>query len=189
MRPIAVSLFGLAALVGTIVYEAVAFQRAAAAAVPNHGITLPSGYRDWAFISVARVGPPVNDMRAKLGNPVAIRAYRAGKIPFPDGTIIARLAYGQATSEENNTAVRGAAVKQGLSPAQVDQLLSQSFVAGPPANVQLMVKDSKRFAFTGGWGFAQFTAGKADTGAVLRTCFGCHAPAKEHDFVFTRYAP
>src|SRR5215470_16641748 len=70
----------------------------------TNGIDPPAGYRDWPLISVARVGSPVNDMRAKLGNPVAITAFREGKLPFPDGTIIARLAYHQATSEENNNA-------------------------------------------------------------------------------------
>jgi hypothetical protein len=70
---------------------------------PIYGVKLPAGYRDWALISVARVGSPLNDMRAKLGNDVAIKAYREGKLPFPDGTIIARLAWNQTTSEENNT--------------------------------------------------------------------------------------
>jgi hypothetical protein len=45
----------------------------------------PPGYRDWTLISVARVGGPLNDLRAKLGNDVAIRAYRDEKIPFPTG--------------------------------------------------------------------------------------------------------
>ena len=52
-----------------------------------------------------------------------------------------------------------------------------------------MVKDSKKYASTGGWGFAQFTNGKPDGEAVDKTCFGCHGPAKDRDFVFTRYAP
>ena len=82
----------------------------------------------------------LNDLRALLGNDVAIKAYREGKLPFPDGTIIARLAWSYVPSEENNK-VFGR---------------SQSFVAGPATNVQFMVKDSKKYAATGGWGFAQF---------------------------------
>jgi hypothetical protein len=54
-------------------------------------------------------------------------------------------------------------------------------VAGPPTNVQFMVKDSKKYATTDGWGFTQFTAGKP--------CLSSHATAKDLDFVFTRYAP
>ena len=52
-----------------------------------------------------------------------------------------------------------------------------------------MVKDSKKYASTGGWGFAQFNDGVPASEALHKTCFPCHAPAKEHDLVFTRYAP
>jgi hypothetical protein len=166
---------------------AVASAQPAEDAAPIYGITIPAGYRDWALISVARVGNPLNDMRAKLGNAVAIRAYRQGTLPFPDGTIIARLAYNQATSEEDNNAVRGILERQ-YSPEVVQKLLNESFVAGPPTNVQFMVKDSKKYAATGGWGFAQFTNGKPDGEAVHKTCFACHTPAKDRDFVFTRYS-
>src|SRR4051794_16879401 len=57
---------------------------------------LPSGYRDWRLISVAREEGTLDDIRAVLGNDVAINAYRearGSKPPFPDGTIIARLAW------------------------------------------------------------------------------------------------
>jgi Cytochrome P460 len=182
------ALVALTALAGTMVLTAPASGQGDAQAAPIYGVKLPADYRDWILISVASVGPPVNDMRAKLGNDVAIKAYRAGTLPFPDGTIIARLAYKQATSEENNRAIRPVAEKQ-LGPEGAQKLLAASFVAGPAINVQLMVKDSKKYASTGGWGFAQFTDGKPDGEAVLKTCFACHAPAKDRDFVFTRYAP
>ena len=66
----------------------------------------------------------------------------------------------------------------------------QSFVAGPPKNgVQFMVKDSRRYASTGGWGFAHFDDGKPASEAVHNTCFPCHATVKARDFVFNRYAP
>jgi Cytochrome P460 len=139
------------------------------------------------LISIASVGAPVNDMRAKLGNDIAMKAYRAGTLPFPDGTIIARLAWKQATSEENNRAIGPVTEKQ-LGAAGAQKLLSNSFVAGPAVNVQFMVKDSKKYASTGGWGFAQFNDGKPADQAVHKTCFACHAPAKDRDFVFTRYS-
>jgi len=147
------------------------------------------GYRDWPLISIARVGAPVNDMRAKLGNDVAIRAFREGATRFPDGTIISRLAWNQATSEQNNDAAGRAARERGLSPDAVQKLLTESFVAGLATNVQFMTKDSKRYTSTSGWGFAQFTNGKPDGEAVHKTCFPCHAPAKDRGFVFTHYAP
>jgi hypothetical protein len=52
-----------------------------------------------------------------------------------------------------------------------------------------MVKDSVKYAATGGWGFAQFKDGKPDSAAQLNTCFPCHIPAKALDYLFTHYAP
>jgi hypothetical protein len=151
-----------------------ALSQDAGPAAPIYGITLPPGYRDWRLISVAHEEGTLNDLRAVLGNDVAIKAYRAGKLPFPDGTIIARLAWSYVASEENDK-IFGRA---------------QSFVAGPPKNgVQFMVKDSKKYASSGGWGFAQFNDGKPADEALHKTCFPCHAPFKANDLVFTHYAP
>ena len=135
---------------------------------------IPAGYRDWRLISVAHEGGDLDDLRAILGNDVAIMAYREAKLAFPDGTVIARLAWRHLSSEENNT-VFGRA---------------QSFVAGPPVNgVQFMVKDSKKYSATGGWGFIQFNDGKPAGEAVNSACFACHKHMRAGDFVFTRYAP
>jgi hypothetical protein len=135
-------------------------------------IRLPAGYRDWKLISVAHEAGGLNDIRAVLGNDAAVKAYREGKLPYPDGAIIARLAWNYVPSEENDKVFGH----------------QQSFVAGAPTNVQLMVKDSKRYAATGGWGYAQFTHGKADR-IVAKDCYSCHEPAKGQDFLFTHYAP
>lgn len=142
-------------------------------AVSNASITPPRGYRDWRFISVAHEEGSLNDIRAILGNDAALKAYRDAKLPFPDGTIIARLAWNYAASDENNM-VFGR---------------KQSFMAGTQTNVQFIVKDSKKYADTGGWGFAQFTEGKPANEAVAAACFSCHQKASNRDFVFTRYAP
>jgi hypothetical protein len=126
------------------------------------------------LISVAHEEGDLNDLRAILGNDIAIKAYREGQLPFPDGTIIARLAWSYDPSEENNN-VFGR---------------PQSFVAGPPKNgVQFMVKDARKYASTGGWGFAHFDDGKPADESVLNTCFPCHAAINARDLVFTRYAP
>jgi Cytochrome P460 len=142
-------------------------------ASPIFGIKIPHGYRDWPVISVAHEAGDNNDLRAVLGNDVAMKAYRNGTLPSPDGTIIARLAWVYTASEKN------------------DKIFGrqQSFVPGPAINVQFMVKDSKKYAATGGWGFAQFKDGKPDPAAKLDTCFPCHEPGKAHDYVFTYYAP
>ena len=63
---------------------------------------IPPGYRDWKLISVAHEEGTLNDICAILGNDIAIKAYREGKLPFPDGAIIARLAWEYLPSEENN---------------------------------------------------------------------------------------
>lgn len=181
------SLFLVAALAGVAVSRVPASEQANGQADPIYGIKIPAGYRDWMLVSVARIGGNVNDLRAKLGNDVAIKAYRAGTIPFPDGTIIARLAWHQVTSEENNKVLRGN-LERGVSPDLTKVLMSDAFVAGAATNVQFMVKDSKKYASTGGWGFAQFDDGKPASEAAIKTCFPCHEPAKERDFVFTRYA-
>jgi len=181
----------LIAMTAIIAVSATAFSSAQdeGGGAPIYGVKLPSGYRDWKMVSIAQVGAPLNDLRVKLGNESAIKAYRDHKRPFPDGAIIARLAYKQVASDENNKVFRAAAEKRGLPPDQIEKLLAASSVAGPPTNVQFMVKDSKKYAETGGWGFAQFTDGKPDDEAVHKTCFSCHAPAKDRDFVFTEFAP
>jgi len=99
--------------------------------------------------------------------------FNEGKLPFPDGTIIAALHYGHVPPEENNK-VFGR---------------PQSFVPGPPTKIQFMAKDARKYASTGGWGFGYFdTTGKPGDETLLKTCFPCHAKASR-DFVFTRYAP
>jgi len=190
MKRITFLLVAVATLAGVVAFTAPTSRRAAAQeAAPVFGINIPPGYRDWGMISVAHVGGNLNDLRVKLGNDVAIKAYREGKLPFPDGTIIARLAWRQVTSEENNIVLHRTLERGGLSSEQTTKLLAESFVAGPATNVQFMVKDSRKYASTGGWGFAQFTNGKPDGEAAHNTCFSCHAPARDRDFVFTRYAP
>jgi hypothetical protein len=62
----------------------------------------PPGIPDWQLISVAREEGNFNDLRARLGNDVAINAYREGRLPFPDGSIIVALHWDFMSSEENN---------------------------------------------------------------------------------------
>jgi hypothetical protein len=156
------------------------------AATPLNGP--PQGYRDWKLISVAVLGTPFNDIRAKLGNDLAIGTLRSGKFPFPNGAMIARLAWKQIQSDVNNNAFRADPSAEHLSAAGLQKLLATSFAAGPATNVQFMIKDSKKYASTGGWGFFQFTNGKPDR-IVQTSCFACHAPRSVTDFVFTRYSP
>jgi hypothetical protein len=137
---------------------------------------IPSGYRDWRVVSVAHEAGELNDIRAVLGNDIAIKAYREGKLPFPEGAIVGRIAWSFVPSEENNKTFGRA----------------QSFVAGSPtdAYLQFMVKDSQKYAATGGWGYSSFDKnGKPTDDAGMKSCFPCHQAIKDRDFIFTRYTP
>lgn len=136
-------------------------------ASPIYGVRIPAGYRQWQLIAPAEEAAPLNEIRAVLGNAIAVDAYRDGALPFPDGTVLAKLAWKRVPSPD-------------FAPASIP---------GVATTVQFMVKDSKKYAATGGWGFGRFVNGKAADEAQHRTCFACHqARAKAHDYVFTRYA-
>jgi len=149
---------------------------------PIYGVTIPAGYRDWRLISVKQLtgeGGKLKQLRAQLGNDIAITAFREGKLPFPDGAIVAALHWNEVSSDADNKVLASGFPGAGL----------ESSFAGSAVNVQFMVKDSKKFAATGGWGYADFKNGKPGDEALHKTCFPCHLPAKDRDYVFTHYAP
>jgi hypothetical protein len=173
MKGITLPLVGVLLLAQIVAFTVTAPLHADDSAAPVFVTTIPPGYRDWKLISVSHEAGNLNSIGAVLGNDLAIKAYRDGKLPFPDGAIIAALHHGHVPSEENNK-VFGQA---------------QSFVPGLPTNIQFMVKDSAKYAATGGWGFATFIDGKPAAAASMKSCFPCHNQAKASDLVFTHYAP
>ena len=139
------------------------------------------GYEGWQVISISQNGPHV---AAILGNPAMIDAYKAGiprdGKPFPDGAKMAKVHWNPKKNE--------------AQPGQPLQPNTQS-------NVDFMEKDSKRFADSGGWGWASFdydaetdtfkpstTADQPPQGNDAKCGFACHTIAKGHDYVFTEYA-
>src|SRR6202161_1154682 len=166
-------LVAIATMAGLVALIAPARGHASGESAPAFVTEIPHGYRDWRWISSAHEAGKLNSLGAVLGNDVAIKAYREGKLPFPDGTILAALHYRNVASDENNKVF-----------GEV-----QSFVPGAPTNIQFMVKDSKKYAATGGWGFGHFQDGTPAEAAFMKPCFPCHQKAKGTDFVFTRYAP
>lgn len=174
MRQIAFLLVAVAMVAGIVAYTPPASGQTHGEPAPIFVTKIPPGYRDFRLISVAHEEGNLNSLGAVLGNDAAIKAYREGTLPYPNGTIIVALHYRHAPSEENDR-IFGRA---------------QSFVPGPPTNIQFMVKDSQKYAATGGWGFGHFsTDGKPGAEALMKTCFPCHAQEKARDLVFTQYAP
>ena len=109
----------------------------------------------------------MDELRVVAGNRIAVRAYAKQELPFPDGTVFVKMAWKRVASPE-------------FAPASIP---------GAATTVQVMVKDSKKYASTGGWGFGKFVNGQPVEEAQHRTCFSCHAArVKAHDFVFTRWA-
>lgn len=142
---------------------------AAAAAEP---IAFPEGFRAWAHVSSGVLGPgssaapKYEGLHNIYANPAAREGYRTGK--FPDGAVIV---YDQWTAVHGD---------------------GDATTAGARKFVDVMVKDSRRFAATGGWGYTEFTApANARVEAIeqnaARSCHGCHASQATHDFVFSRW--
>jgi hypothetical protein len=178
MKRIAFLIGAVATLVGFVAVTAPASGYADEVAAPIYGVTIPPGYRDWKMIAVAQLKTDkVDQIRAQLGNEIAIKAFREGTRPFPDGSIIVALHWTRVPSEDNDRVLAGS------FPG------AQSFVVGSPVNMQVMVKDSKKYAATGGWGFGDFKDGRPGSEELHKTCFSCHEPIRDRDFVFTRYAP
>ena len=131
------------------------------------GVTIPKGYRDWQVVAPSQRDDK-DEIRVILGNNIAMKALRAKQLPFPDGAILAKLAWKRAKSAE----------------------FDNTFVPGEPQRIEFMVKTAKKYAATGGWGFGRFVNGKPASEQDHATCFPCHqANVKGNDFVFTRYAP
>lgn len=170
-------LIAIATLAGVVTFTATTSRHATAQeAEPIFVKTIPPGYRDWKVVSVAHEAGALNDIRAVIGNDIAIKAYREGKQSFPEGAIVGRIAWAYVPSAENNK-IFGQ---------------EQSFVAGSPTDtyLQFMVKDSKKYAATGGWGYSSFDKDlKPTDDASMKKCFPCHQAITDRDFIFSRYAP
>ncbi|MFA6147678.1 MAG: cytochrome P460 family protein [bacterium] len=166
MRRFASTVVVLLAAAG-ILYPALPVAIAADVVAAPTGVTIPKGYRNWQVIAPSQRDDN-DEIRVILGNNIAMKAFRRNTLPFPDGTILAKLAWKRVKSPE----------------------FPKTFIPGVAPRIEFMVKDSKKYTSTGGWGFGRFIDGKPADNVVHATCFPCHqANVKDHDFVFTRYAP
>jgi Cytochrome P460 len=177
MRTIAI----VTALVSALGGSAVSAQDRYTVKVPG-GLAFSEfkGYENWEFLSLSQSGKIV---AAILANPVMIEAYKKGipanGKPVPDGAKMAKIHW---TAKQSPTAP------------------SPTTVPGTLHDIDFMVKDSKRFADSGGWGYGAFmydagsgTFTPATTADVppqandAKCGFGCHTIVKSRDYVFTEY--
>lgn len=147
-------------LLAAIALFAISTAQPASAAEPEHGT-----YKDWRVIGIShRVDK--NTLRVILGNDIAITAARTGNTnPWPDGTILAKVAW-QEKQHPN---------------------WPQAIIPGELAGADAMLKDSKKYSETGGWGFGHWEGQNLvmNDKAKSATCFACHSPMKQHDYVYT----
>jgi hypothetical protein len=168
------------ALVSALVASAMSAQDKYTLKVPG-GLAFSEfrGYEAWQVVSVSQDGGLI---AAILANPVMINAYRAGVPgngkPFPDGSKMAKIHW---------------------NPKKLETFPAAT-VPGTQHDVDFMVKDSKRFKDSGGWGWAMFkydaashtftpgtTADKPPQGHDAKCGFACHTTVKTRDYVFTDY--
>jgi hypothetical protein len=171
----------IAVVLAVVAGSAISAQDKYTVKVPN-GLAFSEfrGYEAWQVVSVSQDGN--FGLAAILGNPVMIKAYLDGVPgngkPFPDGSKMAKIHWNTKKTE--------------MFPAKT--------LPSTQHDVDFMVKDSKRFADSAGWGWAVFEydaasdtftpgtlAGKPPQGNDAKCGFACHSMAKTRDYVFTDY--
>jgi|SRR5262245_905075 len=139
-------------------------------AKPIDAVPYPAGYRHWVHVKSMYVGPqnPAFERNGGLhhiyANEKAMEGYRTDK--FPDGSVI---------------------VADFFEPRENAGVTTE----GPRRRIDVMVKDSKLYAETGGWGFEQFRGDSQTdrmvTPQIITKCVECHSQQKNHDYVFSTF--
>ena len=138
----------------------------------GYAVEYPRDYRKWVHVKSGLIGPQ-NPAFARYGgihhiyaNERAMEGYAAGR--FPDGSVIV---FDLLETKESSGAT----------------------VEAERRFIDVMIKDSERYAETGGWGFEEFKGNKLTEGSLTaqeRTaCYSCHTGVKGHDFVFSAFRP
>jgi hypothetical protein len=140
-------------------------------AKPNAAVPYPTGYRHWTHVKTNLVGPKHPSFERNGGfhhfyaNEKALEGYRTGK--FPDGAVL---------------------VDDGLELKETE---NGAVIEGPRRRIAVMLKDSKHYAETGGWGYEVFKGDsqteRLGTAEVVANCFACHGKQKERDSVFSEF--
>ena len=177
MKRIVLALVGIGALADTIATTAPVSGQSDDEAAPIYGVKLPQGYRDWNLISVKQLtgAGGLKQLRAQLGNDIAITAIREGKLPFPDGSIIAALHWREVSAASDNEV---------LASAFPGADLESSF-AGSAVNVQFMVKDSNSTLLPA----AGDTPILRTANRAMRRCTRSASPATSQQKIATTFSP
>jgi len=117
MKRIGFLLLAVVAVAGIVAHTAHASRQYGGDSSPNssadssplYGVKIPAGYRDWQLIAVNQLhfAGMGEQLRAQLGNDIAIKAFKEGTLPFPDGAIIAAIHWTRVPSETNNEVLDG----------------------------------------------------------------------------------
>ncbi|MBL1262191.1 cytochrome P460 family protein [Candidatus Methylomicrobium oryzae] len=140
------------------------------APAPN-GIELPAYYKNWRVIGVSE-RQDKESLRVIVGNDTAVDAARTGNThPWPEGSILGKIAWKNQTHPNWPAAT----------------------VPGEFVHAEFMIKDSAKYAKTGGWGFARWLGMEqkpyGQDASFVQECMACHAQVKDNDSVFTHPAP
>jgi len=134
------------------------------------------GYETWQVIAPSHRADN-NELRIILGNPTMIKAYKEGiplnGTPFPEGSVVVKIGWSERTSPVFPAASEPDVLKR----------------------VEFIVKDSKRFPDTSGWGYARFLydapsstfAPYGKDSSFAKECYQCHTTVRSRDFIFTGY--
>ena len=135
--------------------------------VSPNGISIYPDYLSWKVIAPS-YREDRNSIRIITGNEIAYAGLRAGKNPLPDGSVLAKVSW----------------------KAEKHQSFPVATVPTSFAQVEFMVKDSKKYKDTGGWGFARFVGNElkpyGKDASFVNECFGCHLPVAKNDYLFTK---
>jgi cytochrome P460 len=165
-------LVGILGLAGTLILIG-----AVSAQTAGYDVSFPTGFRDWFVVNsmiVTKDSPisgQIGGMHIIYVNATGLPTLKkGGPLPYPDGTVFA-------------DDVHEFSVKDG------------SYVEGNKKAVTVMVKDAKKYATTGGWGFQVWAGGDLskplvpDAAHAVPACFACHTPQKSQDYTFSTYIP
>jgi hypothetical protein len=166
-------------LVGVLGFEGVLISFGAhTATAEDDGVPFPNGLRDWFFVNslsataesrlFGNVGAGLHHIYVNAKGLETLKA--GGPFPYPDGTVFADDVHDFTVKDD-------------------------AYIEGAKKFVTVMVKDSKKYATTGGWGFQVWASGDPtkpqlpDLAHTVDACFVCHTSHKAQDYVFSTYIP